>query len=312
MSDRIKKIKVKKADGSMTDYIPIGVDAENVDFDNGYKLDNIVGSINPDESGSIAAQLSKSIKYYDCVADMKADTTLNGGGAARTLGYYEPGDGGGALYEIIDNNDARYSTSIDNGGSVHDLDNENKALLNIENNTVNVKQFGAYGDDEHDDKVAFSNCFKVNSSCYTIPDGVYRISDRFFIQNKDNIQIFCEGKVHAISSTTSDTQCFVFQQCENVKLDGAYIYSERDKTERPPQGHTRITTLGSNRVGISINNSSNIIINNLFCENLQTDIRTRRWNSDPEDTIVNYDIYINNWRSLGSSGPLLIQFTERV
>ena len=80
MSDRIKKIKVKKADGSMTDYIPIGVDAENVDFDNGYKLDNIVGSINPDESGSIAAQLSKSIKYYDCVADMKADTTLNGGG----------------------------------------------------------------------------------------------------------------------------------------------------------------------------------------------------------------------------------------
>ena len=102
MSDRIKKIKVKKADGSMTDYIPIGVDAENVDFDNGYKLDNIVGSINPDESGSIATQLSKSIKYYDCVADMKADTTLNGGGAARTLGYYEPGDGGGAIYRIVE------------------------------------------------------------------------------------------------------------------------------------------------------------------------------------------------------------------
>lgn len=143
MSDRIKKIKVKKADGSMTDYIPIGVDAENVDFDNGYKLDNIVGSINPDESGSIAAQLSKSIKYYDCVADMKADTTLNGGGAARTLGYYEPGDGGGALYEIIDDNDARYNTSTDDGGSVHDLDNNNKALLNIDYNSfINDKVLG--------------------------------------------------------------------------------------------------------------------------------------------------------------------------
>ena len=34
MSDRIKKIKVKKADGSMTDYIPIGVDAANVDYNN--------------------------------------------------------------------------------------------------------------------------------------------------------------------------------------------------------------------------------------------------------------------------------------
>lgn len=35
MSDRIKKIKVKKADGSMTDYIPIGADAENIDTNNG-------------------------------------------------------------------------------------------------------------------------------------------------------------------------------------------------------------------------------------------------------------------------------------
>lgn len=97
MSDRIKKIKIKQADGTMSGYYPIGADAQNIDFNNGYNLDNIVGSINPDESGSIATQLSKSIKYYDCVADMKADTTLNGGGAARTLGYYEPGDGGGAI-----------------------------------------------------------------------------------------------------------------------------------------------------------------------------------------------------------------------
>ena len=153
MSDRIKKIKVKKADGSMTDYIPIGVDAENVDFDNGYKLDNIVGSINPDESGSIAAQLSKSIKYYDCVADMKADTTLNGGGAARTLGYYEPGDGGGALYEIIDATDDRYSTSTDDGGSVHDLDSGNKAILNIDNNEIYIEQFGAKANEDSKDAI---------------------------------------------------------------------------------------------------------------------------------------------------------------
>lgn len=25
-----------------------------------------------------------------------------GGGAARTLGYYEPGDGGGAIYRIVE------------------------------------------------------------------------------------------------------------------------------------------------------------------------------------------------------------------
>ena len=57
MSDRIKKIKVKKADGSMTDYIPIGADAENIDFENGYSLDEIIGDINPDEDGTIEDQL---------------------------------------------------------------------------------------------------------------------------------------------------------------------------------------------------------------------------------------------------------------
>lgn len=178
MSDRIKKIKVKKADGSMTDYIPIGVDAENVDFDNGYKLDNIVGSINPDESGSIAAQLSKSIRYYDCVADMKADTTLNGGGAARTLGYYEPGDGGDAIYNIVEDN-----TLVDDGGSVHDLDNGLKAMLIIINNIINVKQFGVYGDNIHDDTAKIQKALNkaTNITAY-FPIGTYLISDALYFK----------------------------------------------------------------------------------------------------------------------------------
>lgn len=158
MSDRIKKIKVKKVDGSMTDYIPIGVNAENVDFDNGFNLDNIIGSINPNESGNIATQLSKSIKYYDCVADMKADTTLNSRGTARTLGYYEPGDGGGALYQIIDATAADFNTLTDDGGSVHDLENNLKAKLIIED-SINVHWFGAKGDGITDDWQAIQNCF---------------------------------------------------------------------------------------------------------------------------------------------------------
>lgn len=87
MSERVKKIRVKQADGKMSDYIPLGTDAQYVDMNNG---------------STVEIELSKSIKYYDCVADMKADTTLNEGGAARTLGYYEPGDGGSAIYRIVD------------------------------------------------------------------------------------------------------------------------------------------------------------------------------------------------------------------
>lgn len=182
MSDRIKKIKVKKADGSMTDYIPIGVDAENVDFDNGYKLDNIVGSINPDESGSIAAQLSKSIKYYDCVTDMKADTTLNGGGAARTLGYYEPGDGGGAIYKVVETS-SDLTVALNNGLY---------AELNIDKE-INVKQLGAYGDGEHDDTNIIQ--FAINSGWNVfIPKGVYNISSTISIPNNP-ITIYGDGSI---------------------------------------------------------------------------------------------------------------------
>lgn len=33
MSDRIKKIKIKQVDSSFSDYIPIGADAKDIDFE---------------------------------------------------------------------------------------------------------------------------------------------------------------------------------------------------------------------------------------------------------------------------------------
>lgn len=59
MSDRIKKLKIKKQDGTFSDYIPIGADAENIDMPNGYDLDSVIGNINVDNDGSIGFQLEK-------------------------------------------------------------------------------------------------------------------------------------------------------------------------------------------------------------------------------------------------------------
>ena len=62
MADRIKKIKIKQADGSFSDYMPIGADAWNIDFNNGYSLEQVMGEINPDEEGTIATQLKEMKK----------------------------------------------------------------------------------------------------------------------------------------------------------------------------------------------------------------------------------------------------------
>lgn len=78
MADLIKKIKIKKQDGTYTDYIPIGAEAKNVDCLDGE---------------SVEYKLNKKPYYYDTVADMKNDSKLKIGDMAITLGYYEPNDG---------------------------------------------------------------------------------------------------------------------------------------------------------------------------------------------------------------------------
>lgn len=100
--DRIKKLKIKKQDGTFSDYIPIGADAENVDTTDGE---------------SVELKLNKKPYYYNSIANMKADTKLKVGDMAITLGYYEANDGGGAEYRIINGN------YTDDGGSYHELEN---------------------------------------------------------------------------------------------------------------------------------------------------------------------------------------------
>lgn len=151
MSEKVKKLRVKQKDGTMSDYIPIGSEAKYVDTENG---------------STVEVELSKTTKYYDCVADMKQDTHLRGGTAAVTLGYYKPNDGGGALYQIIDATAADFDTLTDDGGSVHDLENNLKAKLIIED-SINVKQFGAYGDGEHDDTNAIQKTINYCKSTTT-------------------------------------------------------------------------------------------------------------------------------------------------
>ena len=80
MADRIKKIKIKQADGTFSDYIPIGAEATNVDLKSGYTVEKAIGDLDIDTAGNITSQLSKATKFYDSVAAMKADTHLTGGG----------------------------------------------------------------------------------------------------------------------------------------------------------------------------------------------------------------------------------------
>lgn len=163
MADLIKKIKIKKQDGTFTDYIPIGAEAQNVSTSDG---------------DSVQLKLNKKPYYYNSVADMKADTKLKAGDMAATLGYYEINDGGGATYKITDEkSETDYQEELGNGLY---------ATLIIEDD-VNVKQFGAYGDGIHDDTIFIQKmllyCNKLHFS-----DGSYCISETINFLDK----IYCK------------------------------------------------------------------------------------------------------------------------
>lgn len=95
---------------------------------------------------------NKMIRSYNNIEEMKKDTSLFANCKVKTFGYYEANDGGESDYIIVNDD-----TLTDDGGSVHDLENGLKAKLIIKNGIINIKQFGAYGDGEHDDTVAINS-----------------------------------------------------------------------------------------------------------------------------------------------------------
>ena len=99
------------------------------------------------ESGELEAIISaflnaNALWIFDTVEEMKNATNLISGSYARTLGFRSVNDGGGSIYKITDSGEANEMDVI----AVGDL----FATL-VTFGELNVKQLGAYGDDEHDD-----------------------------------------------------------------------------------------------------------------------------------------------------------------
>ena len=122
----------------LQDYVNNYFDNLDVQEEINNKLDEMV------ESGTlqeiIAEYLNANALWcFDTVEDMKAATNLISGSYAKTLGFYEVNDGGGATYYISDTplvlltNDNYFVLKF---GDLY-------ANLVIEDNNVNIKQLGA-------------------------------------------------------------------------------------------------------------------------------------------------------------------------
>ena len=98
---------------------------------------------------------------FNTVADMKAAENLVNGSTARTLGFYSTNDGGASLYKIrtITNSD-----TVDERRIIALSDENLVAELVLDNNIINIKQFGAYCDNTHDDSDALEACLNYTNT----------------------------------------------------------------------------------------------------------------------------------------------------
>lgn len=239
----LRRAKLRTPDGIESIEYPLGVDAENVEVANrenlsqrlvridedleknekdiaavselaGTNKQNIgANEIRIDALERKSASVDKKPYYFNTVADMKAYQELKVGDMAITLGYYEANDGGQGLYQIVDDD-----ILVDDSGSIHDLISGLKAKLVVENNTVNVKQFGAKGNDENDDTIAIQKTidFGENKNLkIIIPNGTYRIN---YLKLKSNVLIDGLNKYTTILKHIGNGNCIELYDDDVYKL----------------------------------------------------------------------------------------------
>ena len=232
--DRIKKLKVKKQDGTFSDYIPIGADAENIDTTDGE---------------SVQLKLNKKPYYYDNVAAMKADNKLKTGDMAVTLGYYEPNDGGNGEYKITNTkSQIEYQETLNSGLY---------ATLIIEKE-IDIRQLGAKGDNLTDNSSVIQESINKYNHII-INNGTYIIND--IIELRDDVIIKGNGTLKLKNNITLSSDLgnvFLLEDVSNIIIDGITFDGNKSNI---------ISTSQNYHKAIFIVNGENITLNNCTFKN---------------------------------------------
>ncbi len=142
-------------------FVPVGIDIDNTDF--WAETGNYNAQVESYRTevrryaddlaeyatrlAAYAIRLGKTLITFNTVADMQADDTLEVGNLCATLGFYEPGDGGSALYEI--------TSDIANGFDKLACAQHTATYQPI-NNVIDIRQLGAHctADEDASDMIA--------------------------------------------------------------------------------------------------------------------------------------------------------------
>lgn len=197
---------------------------------------------------------------FTSVADMKDGSNLVDGSYAKTTGYYSNNDGGAGNYRIR----TRTFDDVDDGGSVIIMtDNTLVAELIVDNN-INIRQFGAKGDDSTDDTTSIQNAInyaQTNEKELFINSGTYLV-DGLTISNTITVKGESYNAVlKAIDTATSDILTITGAGAFKSELSGFAVDGNKDNVTSPING-LKITK-GTAVAGDKYTNIHDISIYNL-------------------------------------------------
>ena len=272
------------------DYVHDYFDNLDVQEEINNKLDDMV------EQGTLQEIITDYIQAnvawtFDTVADLKAATNLVAGSYAQTLGYYAIGDGGASTYYITDTGTANEMDVIA-VGSLY-------ANLLINDQTINIKQFGAKGDGTTDETTLLNYVFGLAASKvkkiylnekYLISSTLSIESNKDIIGVKSNIQgtdyspeilsntdikfIDCTNKTNIniknlnIKHINTQTQDVIdLTRARYINLDNVKIYQ--------PDTSTNCTAIAINDTNSSSNFSGYFEFNNVTASYHKVGIKSR-------------------------------------
>ena len=122
----------------------------------------------------IASIGSTQVQSFNNIAALRLRSGTTAANAAKTLGYYSAGDGGGNSFYWDST-----SAATDNGGTVIKPTSVSGAgrWLAVDTTYINAKQFGAKGDGLNDDTASLNAFFtNANNKQCEIPSGTYKIT----------------------------------------------------------------------------------------------------------------------------------------
>lgn len=252
------------------------------------KLDEYV------EDGTLERLLNDKLNLitaFDTYSDMiEASSTFVAGMKVKTLGYYTVGDGGESEYYITDTTNDNYQIDLENGLY---------AELIIKNNTVNVHQLGAKGDNLTDDTLAINTALSLNATNIIFNKLTYKVKGyedgqatggttglvetTGLIIPSNKIVDLNNATISVITNGRTNYNIFTIKEVDNVILKNGNIVGDR-------KYHT--DTNGQWGYGISIRYATNITLENLKCSECWGD--GININNNGNISTLCKNIYINN------------------